>query len=152
MKRLVNGQEKDFAEVDLRVSILPDRLLVHTDEGTFSAVILRQGDRFLVSYKGRQYKIEPAGQKRGGAGATASGEMRAPMPGTVVAVHVKQGDEVKAGTTILVLEAMKTQQPFVAPFDALVDKLPISVGQTVSEGALLAFLVSPTDTLERVSE
>jgi biotin carboxyl carrier protein len=152
LKRVVNGEEVELSEEPIRVTRLPDRMLVHTDEGTYSAVTVRQGDALLVSYKGRQYKVEPVRQKRSGGGAASSGEMRAPMPGTVVAVHAAEGDTVKAGFTVLVLEAMKTQQPFVAPFDATIEKLPVSVGEAVSDGALLAFLTPATDTENRVSE
>jgi biotin carboxyl carrier protein len=152
MKRAVNGEDVDLPEVAVKISHLPDRLLVHTEVGAFSAAVVRQGDAVLVSYKGRQFKVEPIKRKSSSASSVASGEMRSPMPGTVVAVNVKQGDLVAEGATVLVLEAMKTQQPFIAPFDGIVDKLCVSAGQVVSEGVLLAFLISRTDTLDRVSE
>ena len=151
MKRLVNGLEVELDKLDLDVSRLPDRVLVHTPEGTFSAVSIRLGDKVLVSWRGAQYRIEPL-LRQSAASPSSSGELRAPMPGTVVAVNVREGDRVTAGTTLLVLEAMKTQQPFAAPFDGIVEKLPVSVGTTVSDGALLAFLTSSADTQNRVSE
>lgn len=64
--------------------------------------------------------------------------MRAPMPGQIVDVLVERGANVTKGEKILVLEAMKTQQPFTAPFDGVVEKLDVTKGQQVAEGAVLA--------------
>lgn len=60
------------------------------------------------------------------------------MPGVIVDVLVAEGDTVTKGQKLLVLEAMKTQQPFTAPFDGKVTKLPITKGQQVIDGATLA--------------
>ena len=65
------------------------------------------------------------------------------MPGQIVDVRCKQGDTVAKGATILILEAMKTQQPFVAPFDGTVSELGVEVGAQVTEGQLLARVVAP---------
>lgn len=152
MRRLVDGEEIEFPGLHLRTTQLADRLLVHTEDGTFSALVVRSGDAVLVSYRGRQYRVERPGLGRSAAAGSGSGEIRAPMPGTVVSVNVKEGDEVEKGTTILVIEAMKTQQPFVAPFEAVVEKLHVAAGQNVSDGSLLAILRLSTDNHERVSE
>ncbi len=137
MKRFVDGQEVELSEGLAEISLLPDRLIVRTTDGSNSAVAVRHRDAILVSYKGRQYKIERSVSKRAGAGA-ASGEIRAPMPGQIVDVLVAEGDAVTKGQRLLVLEAMKTQQPFTAPFDGVVDKLPVAAGRQVIDGELLA--------------
>ena len=64
--------------------------------------------------------------------------MHAPMPGLIVDVLAAEGDAVKKGQKILVLEAMKTQQPFASPFDGILKKLFVAKGTQVVEGALLA--------------
>jgi len=142
VKRFVNGDEVELAETGAEVALAGDRLMVRTAEGAFSAVAVRQGDAVLVSYKGRQYKIEKkTGRARSGGGAS-TGELRAPMPGQIVDVRISVGDSVKKGDVLLVLEAMKTQQPFAAPFDGVVKKVGAAKGDQVADGALLA-LVEP---------
>lgn len=138
MKRFVDGEEVELDPAAARVSKLPDRLVVHGPEGSFSAVAVRNGDKVQVSYKGRVYTVESSRPRARAGAAAGSGEMRAPMPGQIVDVLVEQGASVTKGQKILVLEAMKTQQPFTAPFDGVVEKLEVVKGQQVGEGAVLA--------------
>jgi 3-methylcrotonyl-CoA carboxylase alpha subunit len=64
----------------------------------------------------------------------------APMPGKVVAVNVKAGDEVGAGMTLIVLEAMKMEHAIKAPVDGRVTAVHYGVGDQVEEGRdLIAF-------------
>ncbi len=139
MKRFVNGEEVELHE-EAVVTRLSDRLIVHTSEGAFSAVAVRQGDAVLISYKGHQYKLEKKQARARHHGAASSGELRAPMPGLIVDVRVKVGDPVERGDTILVLEAMKTQQPFTAAFNGIVKELNIAAGDQVKDGQLLALI------------
>ncbi|GAA1243194.1 acetyl/propionyl/methylcrotonyl-CoA carboxylase subunit alpha [Microbacterium phyllosphaerae] len=59
-----------------------------------------------------------------------SPEARAPMPGSIVAVHVGDGDSVTAGTPIVSIEAMKMEHPVLAPHDGVVSLL-VAVGDQV---------------------
>jgi acetyl/propionyl-CoA carboxylase alpha subunit len=138
MRRFVNGDEVELDEGVAEVGRLADRLTVRTEEGSHTAVAVADGDAVLVSYKGRQYRVERKMARRKGAGAAGSGELVAPMPGQIVDVRVAEGDIVKKGETLLVLEAMKTQQPFIAPFDGVVKKVGVAKGDQVVDGALLA--------------
>ncbi len=72
------------------------------------------------------------------ADAVAAGSLLAPMPGSVVAVTVEQGERVTRGQTVLVLEAMKMQHNVSAPHDGVVSDLPVAVGQQVTAGEVLA--------------
>jgi propionyl-CoA carboxylase alpha chain len=72
------------------------------------------------------------------ADALAEGSLLAPMPGSVIAVKVSPGDRVTRGQTVLVLEAMKMQHNVTAPQDGVLSDLPVSVGQQVSAGDVLA--------------
>ncbi|MEZ0324454.1 MAG: acetyl-CoA carboxylase biotin carboxyl carrier protein subunit [Fimbriimonas sp.] len=139
MKRFVNGEEVELDD-SATVTRLSDRLIVHTPEGAFSAVAVRQGDAVLVSYKGNQYKVEKKQARARHHGAASSGELRAPMPGLIVDVRVEKGQTVEKGDTILVLEAMKTQQPFTAPFNGTVKELNVAKGDQVNDGQLLALI------------
>lgn len=141
MKRVVNGTEIDLDPRSAEVCSAGDRLLVRTDSGTRSAVAVRVGDKVLVSYRGRVYAIERAGAKRHSGGAVVTGEARAPMPGQIVDVLVAVGEQVEAGDKLLVLEAMKTQQPITAPFSGTIQRLPVEIGHQVAEGDLLVEVV-----------
>ena len=68
----------------------------------------------------------------------ASGSLLAPMPGTVVTVAVDKGDDVDAGTTVLVLEAMKMQHTVTAPHDGTVTEINVEPGAQVAAGEVLA--------------
>ncbi|WP_426623216.1 acetyl/propionyl/methylcrotonyl-CoA carboxylase subunit alpha [Leifsonia sp. McL0607] len=82
----------------------------------------------------------PAPRRRTAAHAvdTATGDsVTAPMQATVVKVAVTDGDEVVKGDLVLVLEAMKMEQPLTAHKDGTVAGINASVGETVSSGHLL---------------
>ncbi|WP_082582141.1 biotin carboxylase N-terminal domain-containing protein [Aeromicrobium sp. Root236] len=80
-------------------------------------------------------------KRKGGkaAGAAASGDsLTAPMQGTVVKVTVEEGQTVAAGDQIVVVEAMKMEQPINAHKDGVVTGLSIEVGATVTSGEVIA--------------
>jgi 3-methylcrotonyl-CoA carboxylase alpha subunit len=60
----------------------------------------------------------------------------------VVAVPGCVGEAVAKGATVVVLEAMKTQQPLLAPFNGVITAMNVALGDRVGENALLA-VVSP---------
>ena len=59
------------------------------------------------------------------------------MPGTVVKVLVKEGDEVKAGQPVLVLEAMKVENEITAEKDGKIVKVAVAEGQAVAKDEVL---------------
>jgi biotin carboxyl carrier protein len=73
-----------------------------------------------------------------GPDADAAASLTAPMPGTVVKVLVDEGQEVEEGQLLLVLEAMKMEQPVTAPHAGVVHSLPFEKGSLVPGGAVLA--------------
>ena len=69
---------------------------------------------------------------------TGAGEaVNAPMPGNILKVNVNVGDKVKAGTVLVVLEAMKMENEIMAPKDGAVTQVLVSKGSTVDTGAPL---------------
>ncbi|WP_237208208.1 acetyl/propionyl/methylcrotonyl-CoA carboxylase subunit alpha [Rothia nasimurium] len=76
---------------------------------------------------------------RGGAsGAAHSNELTSPMQGTIVKVATKDGAKVAEGDLIVVLEAMKMEQPITAHKAGKVTGLKLKAGDTVSAGAIIA--------------
>jgi 3-methylcrotonyl-CoA carboxylase alpha subunit len=97
----------------------------------------------LVSFGGESYRLsKPAPPDVDGVGPSgtdaAGASLTAPMPGTVVRALVSEGDEVEEGQLLLVLEAMKMEQPVVAPHAGRVASLPYGEGALVPGGAILA--------------
>ncbi|MGL4178409.1 MAG: acetyl-CoA carboxylase biotin carboxyl carrier protein subunit, partial [Dermatophilaceae bacterium] len=72
-----------------------------------------------------------------GAAATSGNALTAPMQGTIVRVAVADGARVAAGDLVVVLEAMKMEQPITAHRDGTVTGLAAEVGATVASGAVL---------------
>jgi acetyl-CoA carboxylase biotin carboxylase subunit len=64
----------------------------------------------------------------------------APMPGKVIKVNVKEGDEVTRGTILVVVEAMKMENNIIAVEDAVVEKVPVKEGDMVDTNVQLVFL------------
>ena len=74
------------------------------------------------------------------APAAAAGEgekINAPMPGNILAVNVKEGDVVKKGQVLMILEAMKMENEIMAGADGTVTSVAVQSGATVEAGALL---------------
>ena len=75
-----------------------------------------------------------------GADAAGEGSLEAPMPGTVLAVKVAGGDEVREGDVLVVMESMKMEMSLTAPADATVRDVHVSVGEGVDQGQALVEL------------
>jgi len=65
------------------------------------------------------------------------GQIGAPMPGKVLKVFVKEGDEVKKGQQIVLTEAMKMEMSIQAPFDGVVREVAVKAGDAIEAGDLL---------------
>ena len=64
--------------------------------------------------------------------AGGDGTVRSPMPGTVLAVHVTEGQPVTAGQPLVIVEAMKMEHTVTAPLDGTVTELLVKAGQQVA--------------------
>ncbi len=120
------------------------------DEGPSRDVVVEVGGRRLeVKVFGelaagggggapRKKKPKRAGKGGGGGGAVATGDIVAPMQGTVVKFAVEEGAEVAAGDLICVLEAMKMENNISAGIAGTVTKVHFAAGDVVESGAVLA--------------
>lgn len=134
----VNGKvyEVDFESV----SGQPVYSLI-VDGRSHESYVARGDDNWQVLLRGRLYPItvEDEREKRlraaAGGGVTEGGEfvLKAPMPGLVVAVPVSEGQEVKKGQVILILESMKMQNELKAPRDGTVQRVKVKAGESVEQ-------------------
>ncbi|MFC7920633.1 ATP-binding protein [Streptomyces cinereoruber] len=88
---------------------------------------------------------DPVEAALGGAGRGGADTLAAPMPGTVTVVKVSVGDEVEAGQSLLVVEAMKMEHVISAPHAGTVTELDVTPGTAVAMDQVLA-VVTPHET------
>ena len=75
------------------------------------------------------------------AAAPAGGEkVSAPMPGTILSVNVSNGQSVKKGDVLFILEAMKMENEIMAPCDGTAASVSVTKGAAVDTGALLCVI------------
>jgi 3-methylcrotonyl-CoA carboxylase alpha subunit len=108
-----------------------------------AATLAFDGPDVLIDLDGESHRLTkpppPDVDGAGPGGSDAPGaSLTAPMPGTVVKVLVGEGDEVEEGQLLLVLEAMKMEQPVSAPHAGRISALPFGEGDMVPGGAVLA--------------
>lgn len=70
-------------------------------------------------------------------GPKGDAQLKAPMPGMVVAIKAKEGDVVKSGQGLVILEAMKMENELRAPWGGTIKQIRITAGQKVDQGQLL---------------
>ncbi len=92
---------------------------------------VKRTDELIIS------KEDPAA-----SGGTDKGSLFAPMPGKVIKVNVKPGDNVKRGTVLLVVEAMKMENNIVALHDGKIEKVNVKEGERVDTDLQLVNLVT----------
>jgi biotin carboxyl carrier protein len=103
-------------------------------------------DVHLVALAGRDarqfelVRIEPVEMRRARS-HVGSSALEAQMPGQVTKVFVSEGDAVKAGQPLLILEAMKMETRVSAQVDGIVKHLMVAIGDTVERGQQLAEVV-----------
>ena len=104
------------------------------------ARVVRVGGTFFVhSRLGSEVLVEKP-RFPAPADAAVKGGFMAPMPGKVVKVLVKDGEAVKSGQTLLVLEAMKMEQTTRAPADGVVKQVLVREGDQVTAGQILVVM------------
>jgi len=112
------------------------------DGRNFAVASQRLGrDHWRVSLAQLQFEVRLRGPLERVAGSTAAHagphEVRAPIPGRVVSVGVREGDEVKAGQPLVVLEAMKMENQICAEGPGRVERIAVTPGATVEGGQVL---------------
>jgi biotin carboxyl carrier protein len=151
----IDNQEFEIEVVDERHVRIGDRLLevdfeTVSGQPVFSLIVdgrsyesfVYQGDEdWEVLLRGRQYqvKIEDEREKRlkaaAGGGLAEGGEflLKAPMPGLVVSILVEEGQEVKKGQVMLILESMKMQNELKSPKDGKIGRIRVKASESVEQ-------------------
>jgi biotin carboxyl carrier protein len=103
-------------------------------EGTAPAVgVIADGARFFANVESERMRIRAAGKPKG----SDEGVVKSPMPGRVVRILVKAGDEVAEGAPVVVVEAMKMENELAAGRSGKVTRVAVEVGATVEGGSTL---------------
>ena len=79
--------------------------------------------------------------RKGASGGATGDGLLAPMQGTVVKIAVNEGDTVEKGDLVIVLEAMKMEQPLTAHKSGKISKLVVEIGETVASGTSLCLIL-----------
>jgi len=135
---VINGKtyEVDFESV----SGQPVYSLI-VDGKSHESYVQQGDDNWQVLLRGRLYPVtvEDEREKRlraaAGGGIAESGEfhLKAPMPGLVVAIPVEEGQEIKKGQVILILESMKMQNELKSPRDGTIGRIRVKTGESVEQ-------------------
>ena len=83
---------------------------------------------------------QPAPAPAPAAAPVGGNKVNSPLPGSVISVAVKEGQAVKKGDTLLVLESMKMENPILAECDGTVSKIAVAPGQSVMQDDLLVVI------------
>jgi biotin carboxyl carrier protein len=107
---------------------------------SYEAYVYQDEEDWEVLIRGRQYqvKVEDEREKRlatGGESSVTGGEfhLKAPMPGLVVAVLIDEGQEVRKGEVLIILESMKMQNELKAPRDGIMGRVRVKAGESVEQ-------------------
>ena len=99
------------------------------------------GKRFEVLVHAPKAVVKRHRAKQSMAGGAGGSELASPMQGTVVKIAVNNGDRVEIGDLVIVLEAMKMEQPLMAHKAGVISNLSAVIGATVSSGTALCDII-----------
>lgn len=111
------------------------------DGKSYEAYVYEADENWQVLLLGRQYpvQVEDEREKRlksaagGGSQAGAEFQLRAPMPGMVVAIPVSEGQTVEKGQVLVILESMKMQNELKSPREGKVERIKVRPGESVEQ-------------------
>ena len=130
-----DGNEIRMPEVSVESEGKPGRAIVTIDGSRRVAHVARSGDTWWVHIDGRAHEVNL--HEQGSSSSENEGDLKAPMPGTVLEVLAKVGQRVREGQHLMTLEAMKMEHKVVAPKAGEITKVNYSVGDRVEMGSAL---------------
>lgn len=137
MRFVVDGQSRDVTpDVDVH-GRGPHTFVLAREGRSLVFHCVQDGDVVHLFWDGRPYELRIEREGARPSQRHAAGGLEAPMPGRVLKVNVAVGDLVKRGQELLVVEAMKMENPIRAPHDGRVIRLEARAGEMVGPGTLL---------------
>jgi len=139
------GGDSVASDLDAQViDATPDAVVLTVNGARTSFSVHAVGDTSFVDSVAGSVTLTEVPRFPDPSSQVEAGSLLTPMPGTVVRLHVTEGEHVEAGQPLLVLEAMKMEHPVVAPHDGVVATLRVEEGSQVEGGAVLA-VITPLD-------
>lgn len=132
-----DGIDEDPPDVVVSADSQPGRLVVRSGGNHTIAHVSRVGDAWWVHMDGRAHLVH-IHEKGSGNAIKDDGALTAPMPGTILQLMVKEGQRVREGQDLMVLEAMKMEHRIKSPKAGEVTKLHYQQGERVDMGSVLA--------------
>jgi biotin carboxyl carrier protein len=134
--------EEDGPDGSIRTAVLFGPVHLDRRSGTEVREVVVEGWRIEVELEPERRAVLRERARRGAGAASKGGpvEVRAIIPGRVVAVSVSSGDDVEAGQQILVVESKKKQNELRAPREGSVERVGVAVGDTIDVGDLLVVI------------
>ena len=119
------------------------------DGKSHESYVARGDDSWQVLLRGRLYPVvvEDEREKRlraaagGGVAETGEFQLKAPMPGLIVSVPVEEGQEVKKGQVLLILESMKMQNELKSPRDGKIGRIKVKASESVEQKQTLLSVI-----------
>lgn len=108
---------------------------VTVEETTGNGAAVQEANNTPAPQPAKAAPVQTKPQSSGNAGSV---QIKASVPGKVIAVEASVGQSVKAGDNVVILESMKMEIPVVAPQDGTIASIDVSQGNEVENGAVLA--------------
>jgi len=108
--------------------------------------VVRIKEQIYMHFLGRHFNFDDVTNQEDdtvGSGPGMIENVIAPMPGSVIKIYVKEGQSVKIGQSIVIVEAMKMENEVKASADAVVSKVNVTEGQQVASGQVLIEFAEP---------
>lgn len=142
---MVNGDTFEINYQRMPNSGVTSLLINHR---SLEAVVEEQDGIWQVLIRGEQYPVTVADErmqrlsKARGSFAAPDGEVvvKSPMPGTIIAVSVSEGDLVNKGDQVIILESMKMENELRAPRDGIINQVRVQAGTGVEKGQALVVI------------
>jgi pyruvate carboxylase subunit B len=151
-----DGARVDGAPVSVDLGHLPDspvRSLIV--DGTSHRLAARRAgsERWEIHLRGRRVRADVVDERTrviremtgAASGPTGPTPIVAPMPGLVVRIEVAEGDTVREGQGVVIVEAMKMENELAAAADAVVTRVLVGEGETVEKDQVLVELAAPDE-------
>jgi len=141
---LINNKIFDWDFVEIKLNIYH----IIKDGRSYNAEILKAdlvNKEFTILINGNKYQVKAEDEfdlllEKMGMNKTVknlSTQLKAPMPGLIIEIKVVEGQEIKKGDTLLILEAMKMENVLKAPSDGIIKTIKAEKGKTVEKDQVL---------------